>query len=226
MISKVNADKITNKEVKIYVETAFYIMQECLLAAGRRGTGNPYNELAEMILEQFSGQTPDAKFLRNLNDKIKKLRDPAVPEKEMVIYNRNIFILSQVAGVPDYQVIKEKYSRLLAIPVLYTRRQWRIFTLIRIPAAGMLKQNRYQFEFRDDRGNTISGNVIKANPFTMPGDFKPLWVEIQYENNGVPAVAYFAEHENFSIIPVAKSDRVLTFFQKLAVIAGTHTVSL
>ena len=220
MLKKVDIDKINNKEVTIYVETADSIMKECLFKAGQRGNGNAYNELSEMIDEQFSGNTPDAKFLRNLNDKIKKLIDPYSPDKEMKIYARNILILSTIADVGDYEVLKKKYVQSLIIPVMYTSKPWSFFSIIRVPLNGTLKQTHVNWEYIDCNNLKITGNVIDVNEFIMRGDRQPLWVEVKYNNNGQSGAVYFAEHVNQTIIPTSQSGRLLSLFQKLKMMSN------
>lgn len=211
----VNLDKVNNKEVNIYVETAYNMMQKCLDKARERGDENVYKELYGIILEGFeSERLPDDKFLRNLNDKIKKLRDQLHPEREMVIYNRNLVMLATIAGVDNYEVLREKYKRLLLMPVLYSPRPYRFVNFIRVPQNGILKQNRYKWEYSDGR-TALTGQVTAVTEFTMPGDRHALWVKVNYEDNGLLHEAFFAGYAGQTIIPVNRENELLAFFKKL-----------
>jgi hypothetical protein len=63
MTARIDIDKINNKEVNIYVETPHKIMLECLAKVSLGGDINVYNELVELICEQFSGNTPVAVYI-------------------------------------------------------------------------------------------------------------------------------------------------------------------
>jgi len=130
------------------------------------------------------------------------------------MYTRTIMVLAEIAGITDYEAVKEKYKRSLLMPVMYTAKPWYFFNVLRVPRNGILKQNQYKWEYNDEH-ITLTGNVTAADEFTMPGDRHALWIKVNYEDKGEKHEAYFAEYINQTIIPAAKTGNVLAFFKKM-----------
>jgi len=211
----VDIDKIKNREINVYVQTAHKIMQECLSQAQTRGSDNAYTELFGIICERYTSERlPDSRFLRNLNDKIKRELDPLDPKKLITIYLRNILPLAGIAGVTDYEAEEDKYTDSLSTPVFFTRKPWGFFPLIRVPKDGVLTQKHAEWEYNDE-DTILYGNVIAVEKFTMFGDRMPFWVKVDFEDNREPSTVYFARHSNQKILPVRSGDVLLSFFEKM-----------
>jgi len=225
MAIEIDYDNIPDTKVKIYAETANYILTECYNSAAsiknntkEKGkfdkiNGDPY--ILQAVLNSLIKKQPiTARFIQAKHRETAGIIEKGLRYKTVGFDHHYILTLAIFAGVNDYVKLDRSYGPLIAMPVLFVYKPFSIFKLIRIPLQGLLSETTDNWRLTADNGAKLSGDVTNINLYTMPGDRQALWLEITYYNNNKQHTLYLAQEDNQQIQPAARSG-LKAFFDRL-----------
>ncbi|HEX4372984.1 MAG TPA: hypothetical protein VHZ50_06750 [Puia sp.] len=216
--------KIPDFKVKIYGETAKEIFRRCFEKAedlierhnnkastGTLIVGNIYKKLSQIINLTYYDARINESFLRNKDIEIKNLADGGDPYQLIGFDNPYIFILAHFAGIDNYHHFDKEFAPTTQRPVLFAPEPFGIFTVVRVPMRGIIKKKNFDWEYCGSDNYKITGEIVGVNPYFMPGDRDPLWVEIKYKTGDKLCSAYFADDTQLPLKPILGSDGLITF---------------
>lgn len=226
MVIKIDFTKIANTKVIIYAATAKFIFKECFDKAARlkindrslNGIENVENknELLAMILHQVVLDSPIIKsFLSNKN---KEIEDKLKKDGKYALIgfdHHYILTLAKFVDINDYTYLDKQNGPISNVPVLFNTKPFAIFSFIRIPQHGYLKEIGMEWELSVNGQKEIYGNVNAVELFTMPGDRHPFWIAVTYHAKKI----YFAPDHGQQMRPVSQTDQLFCFFKMLLVSA-------
>lgn len=175
-------------EVKIYVETAKEIFERCFSRAGISGKDRMPGLLAKELNAAFSDNKLEAKYIRNVYNKIIK---PVAPYTKMGIYHSSIYTLARFAGIDDYLLFDKNYGP-AGLQVMYTEKPYSLFNFLRTGSSGQLSRINHEWEYNDG-AVPLKAGVTAFQCYTMPGDKNPYWLKITYTQNEQIRHCFFAD---------------------------------
>jgi hypothetical protein len=218
---KLGIENITDFKVKIYVETAYEIFQQCFvneeLVNKQRMPDyemiedrSKFYRLANALNLTYTDNPIPESFLRRKLKEIEDLKNNPLPQT-VGFDHFYILTLATFSGNADYMLLNKKYTPALSKQVLFTPKPFGLFSLVRVPQSGFLSEKTgSNWVYTDYANNQISRDVKEVNAFTMPGDRSPLWIEVKCSNQ---EKFYFSESVNPPIMPVKASDNLVFFFK-------------
>lgn len=207
----------SDPKVKIYVETAKEIFEMCRAKSKPDKNGSIYGGISEAItmeldgIEEFALPVIENRYLSNTSSRI----ETALKNNDEFIGFSHSYILklAKFVGISNYVEFNDRNTPGFKMPVLFRKRPYSFFNLIRTPQRGEVSLNKNGWEFNGDAHMKIAGDVSDVNAFTMPGDVNPLWIEIKYNDGNGEQRAYFAEFVPV-LKPVSESNVLFRFFLK------------
>lgn len=210
-----------NHKIPLYPEMLLKVFSLCWVKAGiDPGKKGAVSRLGRLLRDKYHIDEYEPDRYPNFLKKIlweaqEALKDNTLKYKEQGRHSNRLLPLLHYAGIEnDYEAMNRKFRRSSA-RFAFISKPFSIFNFLRLTHEAHLIAENNTWSFKYGRRIYAGGTIEKIEPYTMPGDRTPRWLEVTYTLEGQSHRGFFAEYEGAKLKTQDDTTLLYSFFNSL-----------